>query len=303
MNSAIFGQLTVFHTIVREGNIAAAARKLHISATAVSKSLKLLEQQLGLPLFVRNTRSIKLTEAGRLLHGQTAHSLHNLEQAFDQVRELAQTPSGHIKITVSRLAYHAALRPLFAEFCQSYPQILLEVSLNDGTIDILAEEFDLGIRFGDQIDEGMVARKLLAPMREGLFASPAYLARHGTPACIDDLQQHKLIGYRLMTSKSLLPLRLIEQAEPVCVTMPLALICNDINMVNDAVCRHLGIGRIFEPLYRQEADKTMLVPVLEPHWYTYPPTYLYYLKNSTQARKINVLVDFLLARTESATPH
>ncbi|QGY32565.1 LysR family transcriptional regulator [Pantoea cypripedii] len=296
MNNVIYSQIRIFQSIAREGSITAAARKLGITPPSVSKALKLLEQHTGHPLFIRTTRRIELTDAGQQLLQQTTLAVESLETALENVRDLNQVPSGLVRITLSRFAYVLILKPFMAEFCRCYPEIQLEISVYDGTINIIDEKYDLGIRFGDILDGGVVARQLMKPFRAGLYASEAYLKEYGMPETPADLQQHKLIGYRFITNNRILPLILEEKGEHLTVEMPFQLMSNDIDVMADGIRNGLGIGRIFEPVYELLSDKQKFVPVMEPFWSTYPPVYLYYLKSAGKTKRIKVLVDFLLKK-------
>lgn len=194
MNNVIYNQIRIFQSIAHEGSISAAARKLEITPPSVSKALKLLEQHIGYPLFVRTTRRIELTDAGQQLLQQTSDAVNSLEKALENIKEQNQKPSGLIRITLSRFAYLLILKPAMAAFCQQYPGIQLEIFVYDGTLNIIDERFDLGIRFGDILEGGVVARQLMKPFREGLYASTEYLKAFGTPVSPVDLQQHRLIG-------------------------------------------------------------------------------------------------------------
>lgn len=298
MNNVIYNQIRIFQSIAREGSITAAARKLEITPPSVSKALKLLEQHIGHPLFVRTTRRIELTDAGEQLLQQTSQAVASLESAVESIKDLNQEPSGLVRITLSRFAYLLILKPFMAEFCRSYPGIQLEISVYDGTVNMIDERFDLGIRFGDILEENVVARQLMKPFREGLYASAAYLAEYGTPELPTDLYQHQLIGYRFITNNCLLPLMLEDKGEQLTVEMPGQLISNDIDVMADGIRSGLGIGRLFEPVYELQPDKKQFIPVMMPYWKTYPPVYLYYLKSTGKAKRVKALIDFLMMKTK-----
>lgn len=299
MDNALYGQLQVLQAIVAEGSITGAARRLGLGVPAVSKSLKALEGSMGLPLFNRSTRQLEITEAGQMLHARSADALQSLRYAVESVQDLGQTPNGTVRITVARHAYQSLLKPRLAEFGARYPEIRLEISVYDGTVDILEQGFDMGIRFGDRIEEGMVARRLTAPIREGLFVSEAYLRRYGTPNGPDDLSRHWLIGYRFITANRMLPLVLLKGGEELTVDMPVSLTTNDIDVIADAVRQGLGIGRMFEPSLQLLPDREAFIPVLKPFWRSYPALYLYFPQNSQRAKRIRALIDFL-AEAETA---
>lgn len=297
MNNVIYNQIRIFQSIAREGSISAAARKLEITPPSVSKALKLLEQHIGHPLFVRTTRRIELTDAGQQLLTQTSAMVDSLEQALENIRDQSHAPSGLVRITLSRFAYLLILKPAMAEFCARYPGIQLEISVYDGTVNIVDERFDLGIRFGDILEGGVVARQLMKPFREGLYASSAYLNAFGVPVTPADLQQHKLIGYRFITNNRILPLILEHKGEQLTVDMPGQLISNDIDVMADGIRNGLGIGRLFEPVYQLQPDKDVFIPVMENYWKTYPPVYLYYPKSAGKTKRVKTIIDFLIEKT------
>lgn len=293
MDNALFGQLTVFHAIASEGSISGAARRLGLGVPAISKSLKALEGSMGVPLFNRTTRRLEITEAGQMLLNRSGDALQSLRYAVESVQDLGQTPSGAVRITIARHAWLCLLKPRLARFCETYPQIRLEISVYDGTVDILEQSYDMGIRFGDRVEDGMVARRLTEPFREGLYVSEGYLRQYGTPKDPEDLQSHKLIGYRFITAGRMLPLILNRDGEELTVDMPVSIVTNDIDVIANGVRQDLGIGRLFEPVRRHLPDRDAFIPVLEPYWRNYPALYLYFPQNSQRAKRIRAVIDFL----------
>ncbi|MBY5944634.1 LysR family transcriptional regulator [Photobacterium rosenbergii] len=296
MNGATYNQLMMFHTIVNEGSISSAARKLEIAPPSVSQALKTLEQQMGLPLFTRTTRRIELTEAGLLLFERTQGAMSELNFAVESVKDLSEDPSGKVRITTPRFAYQYLLKPIYVEFCQRYPNIQLEISINDAAVNIISDGFDMGIRFGDRVEEGMVARQLTPPTKEALFASPEYIDKQGMPSTPDDLKQHKLIQYRFIASNQLAPLRLNNQGQDITVDMPLGLVVNDTDVMVDAAVNGLGIGRVIEPMIADLLADKQLVPVLEPYWYPYSGLYVYFHQNTQKAKRVRVFIDYLVEK-------
>ena len=190
-------------------------------------------------------------------------------------------------------SYLCLLKPRLARFYETYPGIRLEISVYDGTVDILERGFDMGIRFGDRVEEGMVARRLSEPFREGLYVSEDYVRRHGLPKGPEDLSHHRLIGYRFITANRMLPLILNMDGEELTVDMPVSITTNDIGVIADAVRQGLGIGRLFEPVHRRLSDRDAFLPVLERFWRGYPALYLYFPQNSQRAKRIRALIDFM----------
>ncbi|WCE31834.1 LysR family transcriptional regulator [Vibrio sp. SCSIO 43137] len=293
---ASYNQIMIFHVIAKEGSIRGAARKLEMAAPSVSQSLKLLETKLGVPLFRRSTRQMSLTEAGKFLLNNTSEALATLNYALEGVHDLSNAPSGKVSITVPRFVYQSVLRQIFPDFYRLYPEIELEISVSDTSVNIIKEGIDVGIRFGDRIEEGLVARQLTPKIEEALFASPEYLDLNGTPETPQDLENHKVIQYRFGASNRLAPLLLDDSGNTITVEMPKAIVVNDTDIIVDAAHAGLGIGRFLTPLMKRHFNDGSLVPVLEPYWYKYPGLYVYFSQNSQKARRIRVLVDFLLEK-------
>ena len=297
MDGSNFNQLKVFHTIVQEGSISGAARTLEMASPSVSQALKTLESKLGLPLFTRTTRRIELTEAGQLLYQRTSSSLNDLIVAFESVSELSQKPRGKVRLTAPKFVFQSFLQPVYTEFCQRFPEIELEISLFDGTVDILEQGFDIGIRFGDRISEGMVAKPLMPAKKDVLFASKDYLKRYGTPTSLKELEHHKLIYYRFITSNQLLPLTLKEQGEEITIDIKPALIANDTDVVKDAAKQGLGIGRLLSTMVEDELASGELIPVLEEYWLDIAGLYIYFHQNAQKAKRVRALIDFLIEKS------
>ena len=164
-------------------------------------------------------------------------------------------------------------------------------------VNILDEGFDVGIRFGHRIQDGMVARPLTSPMKEALFASEDYLAKYGLPKTLSDVSEHKFIQYRFIGSNQIAPLLLNDNGQQHTVRGKTALIVNDTDAMIDAAIKGLGIGRIVTPMIENQFTEGQLSPLLERYWDEYPGLYIYFMQNSQKARRVRVLIDFLLDST------
>jgi len=293
-----YNQIVIFHTIANEESIRGAARKLEMAAPSVSQSLKHLESKLGVPLFSRSTRQMSLTEAGKFLLENTVDAIASLDYALEGVHDLSHTPSGKVSITVPRFVYQSILRPIYPEFCELYPDIELEISISEASVNIIKEGIDVGIRFGDRIEEGLVARKLTEPVKEALFISPDYMDKFGVPKKPKDLEQHKLIQYRFGTSNKLYPLCLQKNGSTITVEMPVAMVVNDTDICIDAAKEGIGVGRFLAPLTEKHFRDGTLLPVLKDYWPEIPGLYVYFSQNSQKARRTRVLIDFLLEKAK-----
>lgn len=297
MKGATYNQLSIFSTIVKEGSIRGAARQLEIAAPSVSQSLKLLEAHIGMPLFNRSTRRIELTQAGELLFERIGDHLINLDLALDSLQDLNKAPSGRVRVTLPKFAYDLLLRPIYAEFCDRYPDIELEISIDDKVVNILDEGFDIGIRFGHRVDEGMVARALTSSMKEALFCSAKYIKQYGVINSLDDVSDHRFIQYRFIGSNQIAPLTLNDEGQQRTVKGPTALIVNDTDAMLDGAKKGIGIGRIVMPMVQADIEQGTLVPVLQQYWDEYPGLFVYFMQNTQKALRVRVLIDFLIEKT------
>lgn len=297
MKGSTYSQLTIFQTIASEGSIRSAARKLEMAPPSVSYALKQLEGYLGLPLFTRSTRRVELTEAGRLLLQRTSSVITNLDYALESIKDLGDAPSGKVRMTLPRFVFQYFFQPIYAEFCQRYPDIQLEINLSDATLNIIKEGYDIGIRFGDKVEQEMVARQLTPSTKEAMFASEDYIKRYGLPNTPNDLYHHRLIQYRFATSNELRPLKLLQNEDTITIDMPVSLIMNDAFAVVDAAEKGLGIGRIIAPLVNEQFVEKRLFPILPSYWVSFPGFYLFYPQHSQKARRVRVLIDFLIEKS------
>ncbi len=177
-----------------------------------------------------------------------------------------------------------------------YPDIELEISVSDSTIDLIKEGIDIGIRFGDLIEEGMVAKPLTPPAPDALFASPEYIKEFGEPKTPEQLENHKLIQYRFGASNQLAPLILNKDGNSIRVEMRSAVIVNDTDLCVDAALAGLGIGRIISNLVNDHLESGSLMPILRPYWNEISGLYIYFSQNSQKAKRVRVLIDFLLEK-------
>ncbi|MDO4232531.1 MAG: LysR family transcriptional regulator [Lautropia sp.] len=295
MDASTYGQIRLLHAIAREGSISGAARRNGITAASASHALKLLEQKTGVPLFSRTSRQLHLTEAGRALIADTGDALAALDRAGASLGEHGDVPKGPVRITLPRIAYQIVLQPHLGELCRRLPEIQPDISIDDGTRDLVADGFDLGIRFGHSLVEGVVARQLTEPIRMGLYASAEYLAEHGMPERPEDLAGHRFLYYRFHASNQLSPLELRDEGRTVRVEAPDSFVSNSTDVLADAAGAGLGITRIFEPIHERLPEGQRLQPVLPAYWQTYPPLYLYYRQNTQKARRVRALAEFLQA--------
>ena len=298
MNASDFGQLLVFQAIAEEKSITAAAKKLNLAVPSVSISLKLLEHKMGVPLFTRTTRTIQLTDSGLQLWQNTSAHLIALNQAFEEVSEQHQTPRGTVKITLSQVHFDLIFKDILLDFYAQYPHITLDFSINNATVNLAEQGFDLGIRFGNTLADGVVARKIYSSIRQGIYVSNSYVEKYGIPQSPNDLAAHRMIGFYFMTAKKIEPFLLNIDGVVQEVFVHNVLILNDTDKIISAIHAGVGIGRIFDNA--PDVALNGLIPVLEENWLCFPETFLYFMPNRYKAKRVQVVIDFLLQKNQAA---
>jgi DNA-binding transcriptional LysR family regulator len=189
--------LEAFARVAETKSFTAAAKRLNISKSLVSRQVAALESELGLRLFQRTTRALTLTEAGRNYYPSVARILADLEEARLSVTQLQTAPRGLLRVNAPVSFATAHLTPAVPDFLSLFPEVEIELTLNDRYVDLVEEGYDVAIRVGHLVDSSLVARRL-APARRAVAASPAYLAEAGTPETPDDVVHHQCLRYSLL---------------------------------------------------------------------------------------------------------
>lgn len=232
-----------------------AGRALGISASAVGKNVARLEQQLGLRLFHRTTRQVRLTQEGTLFHERCRRILDELHDARAAMQAAAETPRGRLRVSLPAIGYRFLL-PVLPEFQARYPEVDLDLDFNDHLVDVVEAGLDVVIRSGDLADSRLVARRL-GPFRFVLAASPAYLAERGIPLTPADLAGHTSLRYRFLNSG-----KLEEWTLAGLPAMPIALVCNNMEAMLGAAISGLGLAYMPDFLARDALARGELRQVL-----------------------------------------
>src|ERR1700710_2251865 len=188
--------LDAFVAVARTRNFRRAALEQGVSVSSLSQRLRDMEEQLGVRLMNRTTRSVALTEAGEALLARGGPAMSDVGDALDQIRGLRGEPSGRLRINAPPPAIDLVLAPMVAPFLKAYPQIDLEIVSDSGFVDIVAAGFDAGVRYGEHLAQDMIAVSFGPPQRYAVVASPQYIARHGRPKHPKDLLHHAAIRTR-----------------------------------------------------------------------------------------------------------
>lgn len=285
------------------GSFVAAGRVLGLSPSAIGKAVTRLESQLGVRLFQRSTRSLRLTEEGRAFHESCRRILDDLDDAQETLTRTRETPRGRIRASCPIIAYHLLL-PVLGEFMALYPEIELDLDFSDRIVDLIEEGVDVAIRSGQLPDSRLMARAL-RPFRMLLCAAPAYLDRHGRPTCPRGLADHVGIGFRYPNSGKLQAWPLVLPAGEPEVRIRHILTCNNMEALHGAVLRGLGIGCMPDFLANASLRSGDLVPLLVDHLDAPGQFNLIWPSSRHLSPKVRVFVDFLgrrLFSTECSTP-
>ncbi|WP_165422459.1 MULTISPECIES: LysR family transcriptional regulator [Rhizobium] len=275
MEHASLKELEAAIAIARRGTFRAAAIDLGMSTTALSHTIGRLEAGLGVRLFNRTTRSVSLTDAGRLFVQQVGPTLQDLHAALDLVRSHRETPSGTIRINAAPFAARAIISPLVLEFLRRYPDMNVDIVTEGKMVDIVKEGFDLGVRVEGLVPTDMIAVSLGRPQRHAVVGSPEYFKKHGRPMVPPDLLNHRCIRVRLPDG-SLFRWRFEKDGEPVQIDVRGPIALDEASLTRTAVLENAGVGYLFEQDILSDIEAGRLARVLEDWTPPYPGLCLYY---------------------------
>jgi DNA-binding transcriptional LysR family regulator len=282
----------VFVHVVEDGSITAAARRLHVTTSYASKLLTRLEERLGVPLLIRTTRKLTLTEAGRAYHERCAEALQALKAAEDAAAELQSTPRGKLRVTLPSGLSVRFMLGLLNEFKGLHPELTLELVFLDRHVDLIGEGYDVAIRAGDIGDPRLIARKLAATERV-VCASPSYLERAGVPSSPASLAHHACIQYAYYATQSRWKLRSGEEESEAEVSGHM--VANDAHMLVAAAVH--GHGLIFVPMFHvAEAIRAGKLQRVLSAWGWPVGVYAIYPPTMRPPSKVRLFVDFMVDR-------
>lgn len=268
--------LALFAAVAEHRSFTRAAARLGMSQSALSHAMKALEERLGLRLLARTTRSVGTTEAGQRLLLTLRPAFDEITQELAALGELRDRPSGLIRITAGRHAATTYLWPALRRFLPKHPDVQVEISVDAGLTDIVADRFDAGIRIGEQIGKDMIAARISPPLRSIIVGAPAYFKKHAPPRRPQDLAEHDCLNYRFATSGSLYAWEFEKNGRPMKVRVEGSLIFNDAEMIIDAALDGHGLANVFEDQVKSHLAAGRLRQVLAEWCPPYPGYYLYY---------------------------
>lgn len=293
MRHGDFSELAAFIAVAEAGSFTRAAAKLGLSQSAVSYSVRMLEQKLGVRLISRTTRSLSLTDAGQRMLRNLRPSFENIENEITAITALRDKPTGMIRITTFRYAATSVLWPVVTKFLSEYPDIEMEIVIDEGLTDIVADRFDAGIRVGEQVQKDMVAVRIGPDLRMAVVGSPAYFKNRKIPQTPRDLGEHLGVSYRQTTGGGLYAWEFERNGEEIQVRMNGPLIINDGLMLESAALDGLALAYTFENQVEQYVADGRLIRVLEDWCEPFSGYHLYYPSRRQHTAAFALLVEAL----------
>ncbi|ASG54912.1 LysR family transcriptional regulator [Salmonella bongori] len=288
-----FNDLWYLIVVARERSFTRAAAKLGVSQSALSHAIRGLEERLGIRLLTRTTRSVAPTEAGeRLIHG-VGPRFDEIETELLAVTEMRQRVTGNIRLTLSEHALHSTVWPALQPFLQSWPDVNVEMSIDNRLMDIVEGRYDAGVRLGEQIAKDMVAVRIGPDWRMVVVGAPDYFARHGVPATPHDLQHHDCINMRMPTLGGLYAWEFSRNGQELRVRVEGRLIFNNLGSRISAAGAGMGLAFVPEDTVGQAVAEGKLVKVLEAWCEPFPGYYLYYPSRKQHTAAFALLIDAL----------
>jgi DNA-binding transcriptional LysR family regulator len=291
MDRSLLENIAPFLAVAEHLSFTRAAAALGVTPTAVSKSIRTLERRHGVVLFQRTTRSVALTEAGAALFKRLRHTTAEIGDAFTALSDFRDHPSGVLRLTFSRLVMGILIEPLLAEFREKCPEVTLDLSLDEGTVDIVSGNFDAGIRLGESVEKDLVAVRLTPQITWSIVGSPDYFARVGRPRTPENLTEHEAIMYRFVTSGLLHKWEFKRRGRQFTVEMLSRLIVNDRASLITLARKGLGLAYVADVEAATDLAAGTLEPVLRDFIASDSGLYLYFPARTQSQPKLRAFID------------
>ncbi|MDR3741771.1 MAG: LysR family transcriptional regulator [Terracidiphilus sp.] len=283
--------LATFAAVAEERSFTRAAARLGVSQSALSQTIRALEKRLGLQLLARTTRSVSPTAAGKALLEDLAPALERIHASLSKVRQLRDRPAGRIRLAVARTAATMVLLPKLAQFTSAYPEVVLEVTISDDPIDLVASEFDAGIQIGEFIQRDMIAVPVTRDIRLAVVGSPEYFRTRQLPRTPLDLKEHACVGFRFSSGMYRWEFEKGRKQYTVNPQGPVSF--NDAELTIAAVLKGVGIGIAVEQTVSELIAHHQLIQVLREWCPVFPGFFLYYPSRRNQPAALSALINTL----------
>lgn len=281
--------LATFLVVAEERSFTRAAKRLGVSPSAVSHAMRGLEEDIGVRLLSRTTRSVAPTEAGEQLLAHLRPALTDVQDALDALSGLRDKPVGRVRLLVPRLAGTMVLGPKLAKFTKDYPDIVLDITADDSRLDIVEGGFDAGIHFGEYIQKDMIAVRVSRDHRAAIVAAPEYFKRHPKPKTPRDLLKHRCINFRHGTS-GVYRWEFEKGKKTLSVAVNGPLIVDDVETLVRAAIDGVGIAFVSDERVTAHLESGRLIRVLDDWCQPFPGFFLYYPSRRQQPAALTALI-------------
>jgi len=288
-----FNELQIFFVVARERSFTKAASKLGVTQSALSHAIKALEERLNIRLLTRTTRSVAPTLAGEKIIACLEPRIADLEQELESLIHLNGRVSGTVRLSAGEHAVRSLIWPKLKSLLQNYPDINLELIVDNGFVDIIAERFDAGVRLGESVDKDMIAVKIGPEMRMVLVGSPAYFTANSPPETPHDLRKHRCINVRMPTAGGIFHWEFEKDGHTLRVKVEGQLTFNLLAERVDAALSGFGIAYLPEDIAQPYITSHQLVQVLPDWCHTFPGYYLYYPSRKLHPPAFSLIIDAL----------
>jgi DNA-binding transcriptional LysR family regulator len=284
--------LSAFLVVAEERSFTRAAKRLGVSQSALSHAIRGLEEQIGVRLLARTTRSVATTDAGDELLAHLRPALADIRGALDKISGLRDKPAGRVRLVVSPLAATTVLAPKLGQFARDYPDVVLDVTTDASRVDLVAAGFDAGIHFGEFIEQDMVAVRVSPDHRPAIVGSPVYFESHPQPKSPRDLPKHRCINFR-HGSEGVYRWEFDKGKQSLTVAVNGPLVVDDVELVIRAAIDGVGLAFMSEDRAAPHLASGALVRVLEDWCPPFPGFFLYYPSRRQRPAALTALIETL----------
>jgi DNA-binding transcriptional LysR family regulator len=288
--------LTALLLVAERRSFTAAAAELRVTPSAVSQAVRALEARVGVRLLQRTTRSVGLTEAGARFVERLRPAIAGVHEAFESLGELRDRPAGLLRLNLPRLGYELVLAPKLAAFLAAYPDVKVDICVDDAFADIVGRGFDAGMRMGEMVEREMIGVRVSDDLRMAVVGSPAYFAARGRPKHPRELHAHDCINYRRRARGVVYRWEFTEDGKDFEIAVDGRVLLNDGELMTGAALDGLGLAYVLETSVGELIAAKRLVRVLDRFCVPFPGFFLYYPSRTHIAPKLQALVDFLRFR-------
>jgi DNA-binding transcriptional LysR family regulator len=284
------GVLSAFLAVADERSFTRAAKRLNMSTSGLSHAIRRLEEQIGVRLLTRTTRSVSPTDAGEQLLRQLRPALSDIRGVLTTLSGLQSTPIGRIRLLCPRLAAKTVVGPKLGQFVRDYPGVELEITTDDSRVDLVSAGFDAGIQFGEYIAQDMVAVRVSPDLRPAIVGAPTYFESHAKPTAPRDVLQHQCIGFR-HRGESKYRWEFDKDDQSLAISVSGSLLVDDLDLLIQAALDGAGLAWVAEDRIAQHLATGDLVRVLEDWCPPFPGFFLYYPSRKQQPAALAAVID------------